>query len=155
MNNKFNSLSTRRGDVSYPTQCTNPANTSYHNLKNWLETKHSNPTQTSLHLLTPDTTSVIPPLQHISHKPLSLGAPSACSIPLLGTQVIFMEELCYHLKSLSSPLARLHFLPLPSQLPHMQLLSHFLGTSLRAAPLALLWRLLSPSPGLPVSADLA
>lgn len=95
----------RTGDVIYPTQCTNPANTSYHNLKNWLETKHSNPTQTRLHLLTPDTTSVVPSLQQLSHKPPSLGAPSACSMSLLCTQVILMEELCYHLKSLPSSLA--------------------------------------------------
>ena len=88
--------------VTYPTHCTNRVNTSYYNLKNCIETKHSNPTQTSLRLLTPDTTSVIPTLQQLSHKPLSLGAPSACSIPLLRTQVTLVEELCYHLKYLPS-----------------------------------------------------
>lgn len=68
-----------------------------------METKHGNPTQTSLRLLTPDTASVISPLPQLSPTPLSLGDPSACSIPLLRTSVVLVEELCYHLRSLPSP----------------------------------------------------
>lgn len=153
MNNKLNSLSTGR-DVTYPTQCSNPANTSYHNLKNWLETKHSNPTQTSLHLLTPDTTSDIPTLQQISHKPLSLGAPSAFSIPLLCTQVILMEELLlpfeiFALTTCPKTFSFSAFLT-PSPATTLPFSKHFpQGNTSRSALETVI------SPRLPVSADLA